>query len=231
MTHVEDYLERALPQAINLTGRLVRLEPMQISQHLDGLFVASYQKDTQQRFQYLSENAPQSKTELLRWMEKFESLKDPMFFCVIDQTNNQVDGRQALMRIDHKNGVAEIGHIYWGPDMSKTAKATEAFYLFASYIFDILGYRRLEWKCNNDNQPSKRAAQRFGFSYEGLFRQHMIQKGKNRDTAWFSILDHEWSGLKVAFDQWLDHNNFDTDGRQKQRLTDFIEKIRSSSIE
>jgi RimJ/RimL family protein N-acetyltransferase len=117
--------------------------------------------------------------------------------------------------------VAEIGNIYWGPDLSRTPGATEAMYLFGKTIFD-LGYRRYEWKCNNNNEPSKRAAERFGFTFEGIFRQHMIQKGQNRDTAWFSMLDSEWPALEAAYDAWLDPANFDETGKQKRRLQDMV---------
>ena len=124
------------------------------------------------------------------------------------------------MRIDPANGVIEIGNIYWGPLMSRKPAATEAQFLFTQYVFDELGYRRYEWKCNNRNEPSKRAAQRFGFTFEGVFRQHMVVKGENRDTAWYSIIDKEWPALKQAYEGWLDPANFDADGQQKRRLED-----------
>jgi RimJ/RimL family protein N-acetyltransferase len=125
------------------------------------------------------------------------------------------------MRIDAANGVVEIGNIYWGPELARTAAATEALYLFASHVFDDLGYRRFEWKCNDRNEPSKRAAIRFGFSYEGTFRQHMVVKGENRDTAWYAMIDRDWPAIAAAMRQWLDPANFDRDGRQKRRLEDF----------
>jgi RimJ/RimL family protein N-acetyltransferase len=127
------------------------------------------------------------------------------------------------MRIDPNNGVAEIGNIYWGPNLSRTPGATEAMMLFAQTVFE-LGYRRYEWKCNNNNEPSKRAAERFGFTFEGVFRQHMIQKGENRDTAWFSMLDSEWPALKAAYDAWLDPSNFDEADNQKRRLQDMVKR-------
>src|SRR5690606_7242871 len=125
---------------------------------------------------------------------------------------------QTLMRIDANNGVAEIGNIYWGPLVSRKPAATEAQFLFASYVFDELGYRRYEWKCNNANEPSKRAAERFCFTFEGLFRQHMVVKGANRDKEWYSITDKEWAALKSAYISWLDPSNFDVDGQQIRRL-------------
>jgi RimJ/RimL family protein N-acetyltransferase len=129
------------------------------------------------------------------------------------------------MRIDQKNGVIEIGNVYWGPLISRTPVATEALYLFARRAFDNLGYRRFEWKCNNTNTGSKRAARRFGFTFEGIFRQHMIVKGKNRDTAWFAMIDRDWPANRKAFEGWLDPSNFDSEGRQKRRL----EEIRADT--
>jgi RimJ/RimL family protein N-acetyltransferase len=149
------------------------------------------------------------------------SQRRPLFFTVIDKAGGKVAGRQTLMRIDVANGVIEIGNIYWGPLISRKPGATEAQFLFMKYVFEELGYRRYEWKCNNRNEPSKRAAERFGFKFEGIFRQHLIVKGENRDTAWYSILDKEWPALHGAYEAWLDPANFDGDGQQKRRLEDF----------
>ena len=124
----------------------------------------------------------------------------------------------ALMRIDAANRVIEVGHILFTPLLQRTPAATEAMYLAARYVFDDLGYRRYEWKCNNCNEPSKRAASRYGFTYEGLFRQHLIMKGRNRDTAWFSMLDSEWPARKAAFEAWLAPENFDAEGKQVRPL-------------
>ena len=128
------------------------------------------------------------------------------------------------MRIDPANRVIEVGHIMYTPAMQRTARATEAQYLFAQYVFDVLGNRRYEWKCNNLNAPSKRAAGRFGLTFEGVFRQHMIVKGRNRDTAWFAMLDGEWPARKAAYERWLSPDNFDADGRQRQRLSELMPK-------
>jgi len=152
------------------------------------------------------------------WLEKAAASPDPLFFTVIDKQSGKVAGRQTLMRIDAANGVIEIGNIYWGPLISRKPAATEAQYLFAAYVFDELGYRRYEWKCNNANAPYKRAAERFGFKFEGIFRQHLVVKGENRDTAWYSIIDKEWPALKRAYQAWLDPANFDAEGRQRKRL-------------
>jgi RimJ/RimL family protein N-acetyltransferase len=142
-----------------------------------------------------------------------------LFFAVIDKATGRAEGRQGLMRIDTANGVIEIGNILWGPDIARKRVATEALYLCADYVFDTLGYRRFEWKCNNLNEPSKRAAQRFGFAFEGIFRQHMVQKGRNRDTAWFAMTDGDWPKLKAGYEAWLAPENFDAEGQQKSKLS------------
>ena len=152
------------------------------------------------------------------WVARAAAKDDPMYFAVIDGSTGRAEGRQALMRITPEHGVIEIGSIYWGPAIARTPRATEALYLFARHSFEDLGYRRFEWKCNDRNEPSKRAAQRFGFTYEGLFRQHMIMKGESRDTAWFSMLDSEWPTRRVVFERWLAPSNFDAQGQQKSSL-------------
>ena len=146
---------------------------------------------------------------------------DPLFFAVIDKATGRAEGRQALMRIDPVHGVIEIGHILWGPAIARTRVATEALYLSAEYAFETLGYRRFEWKCNDLNLPSRRAALRFGFTFEGIFRQHMVVKGQNRDTAWFSIIDAEWPTLRASYQRWLAPDNFDAHGRQLRKLEEF----------
>jgi RimJ/RimL family protein N-acetyltransferase len=206
------------PQRLVLQGRYVRLEPMSPQLHGDELFAASAVPDAAQRFAWLPDHAPARRDDFQPWLERAAASEDPLFFATIDLASGKAAGRQALMRIDAANGVAEIGHIYWGPAMSRQRAATEAQFLFADYLFGTLGYRRYEWKCNNRNEPSKRAALRFGFSFEGLFRQHLVVKGENRDTAWYSIIDKEWPVLRQAYLAWLDPANFDANGQQIRRL-------------
>src|SRR5690606_35392309 len=153
-----------------------------------------------------------------QWLDKAAASQDPMHYAVVDRKTGKAAGRQTFMRIDQGHGVIEIGSIYWGPLLARTPAATEALYLFARHAFDDLGYRRFDWKCDNENGPSKRAAERFGFAFEGIFRQHMVMKGKNRDTAWFAMLDGDWPMQRRAFEEWLDAGNFDAEGRQKRRL-------------
>lgn len=212
---------RPRPERRVLEGRTVRLEPLDAARHGDELFEASSVPDAALRFAWLPELPPQDRASFQPWLDKAVASPDPLFFAVIDKASGKVAGRQTLMRIDPANGVAEIGNIYWGPLVARKPAATEAQFLFASHVFDDLGYRRYEWKCNNANEPSKRAAERFGFRFEGIFRQHMVVKGANRDTAWYSIIDKEWPALKSAYEAWLDPSNFDGEGRQVQRLEEF----------
>lgn len=226
-TDLANWRPRPRPEGRVLEGRLVRLEPLSAAQHGDALFEASTVPDAEARFAYLSETPPASRAAFQPWLETAEASTDPLYYAVVDRTTGRAVGRQTYLRIEPAHGVIEIGHIYWGPAMARSALATEAQYLFAAHAFDDLGYRRFEWKCNDANLPSKRAALRFGFIFEGTFRQHMIVKGQNRDTAWFSILDTEWPGLRRAYRAWLDPANFDDQGRQKRR----IEDIRRSGAE
>jgi RimJ/RimL family protein N-acetyltransferase len=205
------------PARTVLDGRYARLEPLTDS-HTADLFEACSAPGAEQRFAYLFDMPPGTLADMGAWIAKAGSGEDPLFSAVIDKSSGRAAGRQALMRITPEHGVIEIGNILWGPAISRTRVSTEALYLAARHVFEDLGYRRFEWKCNNLNEPSKAAARRFGFSYEGLFRQHMWTKGANRDTAWFSMLDSEWSALRREYDRWLEPSNFDASGRQKTRL-------------
>lgn len=218
---LKNWQPRPRPERKTMEGRLVRLEPLSAAKHGDDLFAASSVADAIERFRWLPDYPPKTRAEFQPWLEKAETSPDPLFFAVIDKASGKVVGRQTLMRIEPTHGVIEIGNVYWGPQMARTPMATEAQFLFTRYAFDELGYRRYEWKCDNDNRPSKRAAERFGFTFEGIFRQDRVIKGKNRDTAWFSIIDKEWPALKKAYEGWLDPSNFDGEGVQEKRLEDF----------
>lgn len=206
------------PSRTVLEGRYARLEPLNPARHGPGLLASALEPGAEARFRYLFEQPPAGMGDLAPWLDKAAVSQDPLFFAVIDRATGLTQGRQALMRIDPTNGVIEVGNILWGPTIARTRTATEALYLFARHVFDDLGYRRFEWKCNSLNAPSRRAALRFGFSFEGIFRQHMVVKGQNRDTAWYAMLDEEWPGLKARFESWLEPDNFDADGRQKRKL-------------
>jgi RimJ/RimL family protein N-acetyltransferase len=162
--------------------------------------------------------------ELERALAEKETGSAARFYALLPSETAQAAGYASLMRMDPANGVIEVGNILYSPALQRTPAATEAMYLLASYVFDELGYRRYEWKCNALNLPSRRAAIRLGFTLEGVFRQHMVVKGQNRDTAWFSMLDSEWPARKKAFEAWLSAENFDPDGLQKKKLADIAER-------
>lgn len=207
------------PERTVLEGRYARLEPLDPARHGADLLASAQQPGADDRFRYLFEETPATAADFAPWLEKAAGSEDPLFFAVVDQATGRAEGRQSLMRITPDHGVIETGHILWGPAIARTRVATEALYLHAAYVFDTLGYRRFEWKCNNGNEPSKRAAERFGFLPEGVFRQHMVQKGRNRDTAWFAMTDGDWQGrLRAGYERWLRPENFDATGQQKSRL-------------
>ena len=156
------------------------------------------------------------------WVAARAQLEDPFSYAVLDRSGGAI-GIATLMEIRPAMRVIEIGHIVYAPELQRTPLATEAQFLLARYVFDALGYRRYEWKCNALNAPSRRAAERLGFTFEGILRQHMVAKGHNRDTAYYSMLDDEWPSRKRAFEKWLEPANFDADGHQKKRLSDFME--------
>jgi RimJ/RimL family protein N-acetyltransferase len=208
---------KSAPERIVHAGRFVRLEPL-APQHAADLFAVSTMPGGVERYRWLFSHAPGSLAEMEARTAQAVTENDPMYFAVIDTASGKAVGQQGWMRIRPEHGSIEIGGIYWGLPMARTPLATEALYLFARHAFDDLGYRRFEWKCNNRNEPSKAAAQRFGFQYEGLFRQDMIVKGESRDTAWFSILDSEWPAMRAEYERWLSPDNFDASGAQKSKL-------------
>ena len=220
MTDLSNWQPRPRPQRISLEGRYARLEPLDPAKHGDALFDASMAPGAEERFRYLFDS-PQDRADFEGWLKRSAASDDPLFFAVIDRATGRAEGRQALMRITPEHGVIEIGNILWGPRIARTRVATEALFLHARHIFEDLGYRRFEWKCNDLNAPSKRAAGRFGFTFEGVFRQHIVAKGANRDTAWFSMLDGEWPALRAGYERWLDPANFDEAGRQRRTLESF----------
>jgi RimJ/RimL family protein N-acetyltransferase len=205
------------PQPCVLEGRYARLEPLDPARHGEELYASAMAPGAEDRFRYLPD-IPPDRPAFEAWLAKSAASLDPMFFAVIDRATGRAEGRQTLMRIAPADGVIEVGNILWGPAIARSRVTTEALYLFARHVFEDLGYRRFEWKCNDANEPSKRAAKRFGFRHEGVFRQHMVVKGENRDTAWFSIIDSEWPSLRQIYEAWLDPANFDEAGRQRTRL-------------
>ena len=215
---VENAQPARAPERIVLKGRYARLEPLDPATHLEDLYDASTPKDRAMRFRYLPDPPPDSPGSFEAWLTGAAASADPLYFAVIDCATGRVEGRQSLMRIVPPHQCIEIGHIYWGPRIAGTRVATEAMYLFAVYALETLGYRRFEWKCDALNAPSRRAAKRFGFTYEGHFRRNVIIRDRSRDTAWFAMLAEEWSVLKPAYEKWLAPDNFDEQGRQKTKL-------------
>jgi RimJ/RimL family protein N-acetyltransferase len=203
---------KSAPPREVLDGRYVRLEPIE-RRHAADIFAAS----VEERYRWLYDHAPASIAEVEAWIDTALASENS-YVAVIDKADGRALGKQGWMRIFADHASIEIGGVYWGPEMARTRLATEALYLFAAHAFEDLGYRRFEWKCNDRNEASKAAARRFGFQYEGLFRQDRIIKGENRDTAWFSILDGEWPALRAEYQRWLDPANFDETGQQRTRL-------------
>jgi RimJ/RimL family protein N-acetyltransferase len=200
-----------------LEGRYCRLEPLDAGRHAADLY-AAYSRDSDGRmWTYLFSGPFASSAELRSWVEARQDSEDPLFFAVVDAATARAAGIASFLRIDPGHGVVEVGHLAFSPQLQRTRVATEAMYLMMKHVFD-LGYRRYEWKCDALNAPSRRAAERLGFTFEGIFRQAIVYKGRNRDTAWYSVIDSEWPVLDTAFRAWLDPDNFDADGRQRRRL-------------
>ena len=210
------------PERIVLAGRAISLVPLNAAAHADALFDGANGGDKDRVWTYLFDGPYTDRAVFRANVEAKAKSEDPLFFAIVDNASGKPLGYQTFLRVEPLHRVIEVGNILYTPAMQRTIGATEAQYLFARYVFDELGYRRYEWKCNDLNAPSKRAAQRFGFSFEGVFRQHMIVKGRNRDTAWFSMVDSEWPARKAAYERWLRADNFDAAGRQKTRLSELM---------
>ncbi len=206
------------PARVTLAGRYVRIVPLDAALHGPSLYDGSRGPDHAELWRYLFNGPYTSQAEFAEWLAGREKSEDPLFFTILDAASGAPAGYCSLMRIDPVHRVLEVGNILYLPRLQRTVGATEAMYLMARYVFEDLGYRRYEWKCDALNAPSRRAALRFGFTFEGIFRQHMIVKGKNRDTAWYAMLDSEWDARKQAFERWLASANFDAEARQKSRL-------------
>ena len=209
---------RPLPPRTPIEGRYSRVEPLEPARHAADLFAANSDDAEGRNWTYLP-YGPFASFDLYReFLEAAARRDDPLVHVIVDRASGWAVGVASLMRIDPAAGVIEVGGINYSPRLQRRPAATEAMYLLMRRVFDELGYRRYEWKCDSLNAPSRSAAQRIGFRYEGLFRQATVYKGRNRDTAWFSILDSEWPALRFAFERWLDPANFDSEGRQRATL-------------
>ena len=204
---------------VALRGRTVTLEPLSAGHHAEALWQAVQGHD--ELWDWLFDGPYANEAALRQAIEQKQAGTTAVFLAIVPVEPGHAAGYASFMRMEPAHGVVEVGNILLSPVLQRTTAATEAMYLMARHVFDDLGYRRYEWKCNAQNDPSRRAAQRLGFTYEGIFRQHLVVKDRNRDTAWFSMLDHEWPTRKRAFESWLAPENFDETGRQLRPLGHF----------
>jgi RimJ/RimL family protein N-acetyltransferase len=212
---------RLPPPRTSIEGRFCRVEPLDPSRHAAELFEANSEDAQGRNWTYLPYGPFPSFVSYREFLAAAARRDDALVHAIVDLANGRAVGVASLMRIDQAAGVIEVGGINYSPRLQRRPAATEAMYLLMRRVFDELGYRRYEWKCDSLNAPSRVAAQRLGFRYEGLFRQATVYKDRSRDTAWFSIIDSEWPGLRTAFERWLDPANFDAQGRQRRNLQSF----------
>jgi RimJ/RimL family protein N-acetyltransferase len=208
-----------LPQRSTMEGRYISLAPLDPKVHGDALWANLHGTHNERLWLYLFDGPFRDRPAFDADLQRKAQSEDPLFFAIVDKDSKLAGGYAAFLRMEPRHRSIEVGAILFAPALQRTRGASEAMYLMARHVFEDLGYRRYEWKCNALNQPSRRAALRLGFTFEGIFRQHMIVKGRNRDTAWFSMLDREWPARKAAFEHWLEPTNFDAQGRQKSALS------------
>ena len=211
------------PARAALTGASVLIEPIDPARHGDDLYAAACGPDgdpSGDMWTYMSFGPFHDLKAFHDWLAPQGESEDPLVFAIIDKASGAARGMASYLRIVPAWASCEVGSIWYAPSLARSRTATEAMYLMARHVFDDLGYRRYEWKCDSFNAASRRAAQRLGFDFEGLFRQHMIYKGRNRDTAWFAMTDRDWPPVKAGFEAWLADENFDAEGRQRRSLTE-----------
>ena len=213
------------PERRRIDGRLVLLEPLDPDRHADALYAASHESDEAKRvWAYLPDGPFEGPSSFNQWAKRMATEPDRVFFAFRDRHTGRVGGMATYFDIRPAMGSIEIGYIWFAPFPQRTPQATEALFLMLRHALDELKYRRMQWRCNALNEKSRAAALRLGFTFEGIFYQHMVVKGRNRDTAWYSILDHEWPRSRAAFERWLSTENFEGNGRQRRRL----EEIRNT---
>ncbi len=215
---VPGWSPRPLPPATPMVGRFCTVEPLDPARHGAALAAAMDADPEGRTWTYLPVEPPADRAAYLAWLAGIAGRADPMAHAIVDHADGAAAGLASYMRIDRGNGVIEVGSINFAPRLARTRAATEAMFLMLRRAFDELGYRRYEWKCDSLNAPSRAAAERLGFRYEGLFRQAVVYKGRNRDTAWFSIIDTEWPAVRAGFVRWLEAHNFDAAGHQRRSL-------------
>ena len=217
---VENWSARPKPEKIPIKGNYCILEPMDIQKHAPKLFDVLAIDNRGESWTYLPYGPFNTCHEFEAWIAKITSENDTLLYAILDVKNREPIGIAGYLRINPTHGVIEIGHLHFSKLLKQTPLATEAIYLMLKHAFNDYGYRRCEWKCNDLNEASKNAAKRFGFTFEGVFRQSYVYKNHNRDTAWYSIIDREWPILKEKFEKWLHSNNFDKNGKQILKLTE-----------
>ena len=217
---VSGWTPRPRPPRTPVQGRLCRLEPLDAATHAAALHDAYAADRDGRNWTYLPYGPFESAEAYVSFVAKMQAHDDPLFFAIVDLATQRPVGVASYLRIDPAMGTIEVGHLSYAPALQRTPASTEAMYLMMRRAFDELGYRRYEWKCDSLNAPSIAAAKRLGFRFEGIFRQAMVTKGRNRDTAWLAIVDAEWPAQRAAFERWLDPANFDANGQQRRRLED-----------
>jgi RimJ/RimL family protein N-acetyltransferase len=217
---VPGWTPRPRPPRTPMAGRTCRVEPLEVTRHGAALYRANAGDAAGEMWTYLSVGPFESEARYLEWLTQAQAGDDPLFYAIVDGASGAPLGLASYLRIDPPNGVIEVGHLQFSPRLQRTPAATEAMFLMMRRAFQELGYRRYEWKTDSLNARSRAAAERYGFRFEGIFRQAVVYKGRSRDTAWYSILDGEWPAVERAFVRWLDPANFDSAGRQRQRLSE-----------
>ncbi|MFM0592405.1 GNAT family N-acetyltransferase [Paraburkholderia dilworthii] len=225
---VLDWKGAEAPGRAPLTGRYCRIEPVDVERHAADLYDAYSSAADARDWTYLNVGPFDSLAAYREHLTRMAASPDPLHHTVIDLATGKAVGTLALMRIDRVNGVIEVGHVTYSPRLKQTRIATDAMFLVMTQIFDVLGYRRFEWKCDSLNAPSRAAALRYGFTFEGIFRQAIVYHQRNRDTAWFSVIDGEWPALRASYARWLDAGNFDAQGKQIERLAHLIAQQRAA---
>jgi RimJ/RimL family protein N-acetyltransferase len=215
---VPGWVPRPRPPRTAMVGRYALVEPVNVDKHAGDLISAYMEAPDGRDWTYLSVERPDGEAQFREYLDRLTTSDDPLHHAIVDRGTGRALGTAAFMRIEPAHGVMEVGYITFSPALKRTRVATEAMYLMMKRAFDELGYRRYEWKCDSLNAPSRAAALRYGFTFEGIFRKAIVYKGRSRDTAWYSITDDEWAGTRGAFEAWLDPGNFDAEGRQRSKL-------------
>jgi RimJ/RimL family protein N-acetyltransferase len=224
---VEGWTERPVPEGRPLIGLSCRLERLNASLHGEDLAHAFKIGTPSPAWTYLPYGPFPTNQSFLDWLEGIGNKQDPLFYVLVSTSSNVALGVASYLRIDRLNGVIEVGHIHFSDLLKRTTMASEAMFLMMRHIFEDLGYRRYEWKCDALNQPSRRAAERLGFRFEGIFRQAIVYKSRNRDTAWYSIVDKQWPKIKEAYLRWLAPENFDPNGTNRISLASLVSTVRA----